>query len=157
MKVLALDLALRAGFAFGEAGSQPVSGVWTLPGFSDRERPLSLGGIYSSVRAIVAANEIEIVAIEAPLRLGGRSAHAERSLTMLSGAAQAGAVNGGAKRVDLVAPQTWRKAVLGNGFPDKPKDAAVQYCKLMKWRVTDHNQAEACCLFVHASAQAKLF
>lgn len=145
-----LDLAERTGWAVGRKGTFPLAGVWDTRGFSDRERAKTSASVYSAVFQLVRENKAEIVGIEAPLSLQGRSAHTQRSLTMLSGAAQAGAINGGAKIVLLVAPQTWREAVLGNGYPRNPKQAALDYCKMFKWGITDHNAADAACVLTWA-------
>lgn len=156
MMLLAVDPAQRCGYALGTKTGAPQAGVFDLYGFDDKNAPRSFAGIYSSVRALCAANRIEGFVIEAPLRLGGKSAHTERNLTMLSGAAQAAAINGGVKWVRVVAPTTWRKAVLGHGFPKNPKDAALEYCRMMKWNITDHNAGEAALMLVWAHGQAKL-
>lgn len=167
MRCAGLDPALSAGWAFGDSAERPNCGVWKLPGFSDVLRPRSLAGIYSSTMAMVRANGIEAIAIEAPQmnisRKNARgittptSSHGTRSLTMLSGAAQAGAHNGGAKYIWLVDPSVWRKAVLGNGYPSAPKAAAISYCwQVFKMRVTEEDAAEAVCLMAYAHGQSKL-
>ena len=157
MKILSIDGALRCGWAFGDKTGRPYFGTWDLPGFSDQKRAASFASAYSAVQAMVRANNIEGVVIEAPLHLGGRSSHGERCLTMLSGALQAGACNGGAKSIWMPAPNTWRKHVLGNGFPKHAKSAAIEYCKLvLKIAVTDDNIADALCLWQFGHGQARL-
>lgn len=154
--ILALDPAATCGFAFGDGKTLPHASIWQLPGFADADCDRSFGNIYSAVRGIVTENRIEGLMIESPLRLDGKSAHTERMLTMLSGAARAGAHNGGVKWIKSVAPTSWRKAVLGNGFPKNPKQAALEYCRLRGWRIDDHNAGEAACILVHAHDQAKI-
>lgn len=156
MKLLAVDPGSTSGWALGERTGVPMAGTWKLPGFDDKNRAKSFAGIYSSVYALCRGNGVEGFVIEAPLRLGGRSAHTERMLVMLSGAAQAGAFNGGVKWVEIVAPQTWRKKVLGNGFPKNPKRAAIEYCNLMRWNIIEHNAAEASCILVYGHGQTRL-
>ena len=153
IKILALDLAKKTGWAMNGKGPAPFVGTWDLPGFSDRDTPRSLASIYSAVREMVTANAIEIVAIEAPLILPGRSAHTERSLVMLCGAAIAGAINGGAKHIETVAPNSWRKVVLGNGRPDDPKGASLRYCASRGWKIEDHNASDAACVLVWAQSK----
>jgi len=155
MRCLGLDLSLHAGWAFGDKGQTPMAGTWTLPGFDDANLDRTMSSIESSVRAIVRAEGIERVAIEAPLMLKGKLAHGTRSLMMLSGAAGAGAWSGGARWIKRPAPNTWRKAVLGQGFPDKPKEAALAYCAMMGWKITEHDAAEAALLFHWASTQLR--
>lgn len=166
MKLLAIDPAKSTGWAFGESTGRPFSGIWKLPGFSDLDRPRAMALIYSSVRSHVSANGIEGVVIEAPVvgiqRENKRgiklptSRHGELSLTMLSGAAQAGAINGGAKHIWMPFPNEWRKAVLGNGYPENPKAAALNYCRLTGCPVTEHDAAEAICLLQYGHGQVKL-
>lgn len=167
MRILGLDLAENTGWSFGEKACQPHYGVFKLPGFSEHNLPRSCASLYSAVHSMVRANNIEGVVIEAPLQAVYRknkrgvttktSAHGTRVLTMISGAAQAGAINGGAKKLWMPEPTTWRKAVLGNGYPDKPKEAAFQYCKMvLRLTIADDNAAEACCLAEYGHGQAKL-
>lgn len=166
MKIAGLDLALATGWAHGERGATPSYGNFKLPGFDDANRARSCASLYAAVQFMVRENGIEGVVIEfpiAPKRKNKRGillpagAHGVRMLTMISGAAQAGAHSGGAKHFWMPEPSTWRKAVLGNGFPDKPKEAAFQYCKMvLGLRVEDDNAAEACCLVEFGHAQARL-
>lgn len=167
MKILGLDLALSTGWAQGERGAQTHYGVFKLPGFSDHLLPRSCASLYSAVQTMVRANNIEGVVIEAPLQAIFRknkrgietnsSSHGIRALTMISGAAQAGAINGGAKHIWMPEPRAWRKAVLGNGSPEKPKEAAFQYCKtVLKLNPQDDNAAEAICLVSYGLGQEKL-
>lgn len=167
MRILALDIAGRCGFAFGGPQDRPHCGAIDLPGLDDKNRIRSMGGLYSSVLAMVKANGIEGVVIEAPLigimKKNKRdvwtptSAHGDRVLTMLSGAAQAAVSNAGAKLIGMPSPQSWRAAVLGNGRPKDPKGAALNYCRLvLKLNLTDHNAAEAGCLWAWGVGQARL-
>jgi hypothetical protein len=166
MNLLAVDPALNTGWAFGPKTGTPHAGVWRLPGFDEQHSAQSFGSAYAAVRCVVAANKIEGVIIEPPMIgiskknkrgiITPTSHHGDRMLTMLSGAIQAGAINGGAKWVKLPPPNTWRAAVLGNGYPKDPKAAALEYCRLMKWCIEDHNAAEAACMLVWGHGQALL-
>lgn len=166
MKIMALDISQKTGFSFGERHDRPHCGTIDLPGLDDKNLARSCGGLYSSVMAMVRANKIEGVVIEAPLigisKKNKRgiytptSAHGDRVLTMLSGAAQAAISNGGAKFLGMPGPQTWRAAVLGNGRPTNPKSAALEYCRLvLKLNLDDHNAAEAACILQWAFGQEK--
>jgi hypothetical protein len=156
LRILALDLALETGWAFGDDIASAHAGVWLLPGYSDTNIDRTLGSIYSSVNTICRANQIGIVIIEAALRglkrtnkrgiTTASSAHGDRCLTMLNGAARAGAANAGVRTFDNPAPNTWRKAVLGNGFPKDPKAEAVEYCRRNGRTIPNHNAAEAVCI-----------
>lgn len=159
MKILALDPGGAVmGFAIGARTGAPVAGTISLRGFKDGERIFTFASAYSAVRALVQANSIETVVLEAPLHIGGKSAHTERMLMMLSGAIQAACANGGVKEIFMPAPSTWRAAVYGKGqgFPDDPKAKALEYCGLMKWAVPDHNAGEAACMCVYGHGQTRL-
>lgn len=167
-RLMGLDLAESTGFAFGNRTERPYFGVFQLPGFASVDKQVaSMASLYTAVHSMVAANKIEGVAIEAPLmgitKKNKRgipvpvSHHGTKMLVMLSGVAQAAAKNGGAKIVWLPEVSSWRKAVLGNGFPSDPKGAALQYCRLvLKLKVEDHNAAEGLCVWCWAHGQAKL-
>lgn len=166
MKALALDLALETGWAFGDSIASAHSGLWRLPGYSDDKIDATLGSIYSAVNTICRGNEITLLIIEAALRGVKKknardvwtptSAHGDRCLTMLNAAARAGAANGGVRKVMVVAPCTWRKSVLGNGFPKNPKDKAMDYCRMIGRRPEEHNEAEALCMLQHALGNQNL-
>lgn len=155
MNVLALDIATVTGWAWGGERSKPIAGIWRLPGLDDKNRARSMGGIYSSVMVTVRENKIDGVCIEHP-GAGRNSAHTQLSLTMLIGAAQAGAVNAGATILAMPHPNSWRKQVLGKGNPKNPKLAAMDYCRLHGWQVEDHNAAEAICIWQWAHGQTSL-
>lgn len=154
--MLSLDLALETGWAFGDDIASAHVGTWKLPGYGDTVIDRTLGSIYSAVNTICRGNQIEGVIIEAALRgiqkknsrgiTTPTSAHGDRVLTMVNGAARAGAANAGVKIFLFPGPSTWRKAVLGHGFPDKPKEAAVTHCHRIGRKIANHNSAEALCM-----------
>ncbi len=127
----------------------------------------ALGSLYGGILALVRENNIEVGAIENPMpnirRQNSRgiitdSSHRSRDvLLMMFGVALAAMRNGGCKTIYRIDPATWRKAVLGNGYPQDPKRAAVDYCRLVfKCDVPNHNAAEAVCIWQWALGQAKL-
>ena len=166
MRIIGLDLALATGYAWGDRGVRPIYGNFNLHGFDEANRARICAALYAAVQSIVRENGIEGAVIEfpiAPKRKNSRGvllpagAHGVRMLTMISGAAQAGAYSGGCRHFWMPEPATWRKAVLGNGFPEKPKDEAFKYCKMvLRLNVQDHTAAEACCLVEYGHAQARL-
>lgn len=167
MNILGLDLARKTGFAHSDNHAKPTWGSFELPGFDDLSLQKTMGSIYAAVISLVRENEIEGVVLEAPLtgvyRKNSRgistptSTHGTRVLTMLSGAAQAGAYNGGAKTFWIPEPHHWRKQVLGIGFPENPKASARRYCQMVfQIDVHDDDAAEAVCLLSFGHAQAKL-
>lgn len=162
----AYDLANNSGWAFGDGKTAPTSGHIELYGFNTTENlARSLGSIDTFVFSMVRANGIDVVLPEAALRgvfrKGKRgfatsaSSHGDRVLTMLSGAAIAGAARAGAMILEPVAPTTWRKGVFGNGKPKDPKTQAWEYCRLMGWKVETEDEAEACCILVYAHGRVK--
>ena len=115
MIVLACDLARSSGFAHGEAGHRPVSGVWTL-------RPEGQGDMWDQPRAL-ALNLLDIarkrgrpdlIAVEQPMDPASRAGdgRAVASQHLLHGALYAYA---GAAGIDIVraAPATIRKHLCG--------------------------------------------
>lgn len=166
MRLLALDLALKTGWAWGDNLSQAHAGTWTLPGYSDDKIDRTLGGIYSAVFHVVRANQIEGALIEAALRTIKKqnnrgiwtptSAHGDRCLTMLNGAARAAVSNAGAKILECPAPNTWRASVLGIAYPKEPKAAAIEYCRRNGLGITDHDAAEAACILQHGLGKQTL-
>jgi hypothetical protein len=156
LRLAAFDLAENTGWAAGDNFVTAQAGLWRLPGYGDDKIDRTLASLYSAVNATCRAHKIEGVLIEAALRTIKKknsrgiwtptSAHGDRCLTMLQGAARAGAANAGAKIMDCPAPNTWRAAVLGHGFPKDPKAEALQYCRRLGHPVDDHNTAEALCI-----------
>lgn len=169
MRILGADLGTLTGWGCGLGSGDYRFGSFHLSGLDDANRPKSLSAVYSTLQSLVRNHNADGVVIEAPLSGGvtkvnkrgirtGTSAHGIQVLTMLSGAAQAGAYSGGARHFWFPYPNVWRKAVLGNGYPEKPKEAALRYCRLvLKLDLQDHNIAEALCLAQYGHGQAKLF
>jgi Holliday junction resolvasome RuvABC endonuclease subunit len=153
LRILALDLAVTTGWAFGDNLASAHVGTWRLPGYADERIQQTLGSIYSAVNTICRGNMIEAVIIEAALRTIKKknsrdvwtptSAHGDRCLTMLNGAARAGAANAGVKQFEFPAPNTWRAAVYGEGYPKNPKAHALEYCRRNGRDIKEHDAAEA--------------
>lgn len=139
-----LDIARSCGYAAGpdSAPAPDQVGVWRLPAFDDETFPRACGGLYAAVNQLVKVRGITYMAIEAALMIDRKSAHTERCLMKLNGAAIAGAANAGAT-VGIVAPDTWRKAFLGHGYPPDPKDACIKMWKSLGVIIDQHDAAEA--------------
>lgn len=166
MNILAIDPGLVMGFAYGPA-TGPVCGVLKLPGFDDENRARSFAGAHAAVQSMIRVHDIKGVVIEAPLMEVWRknkrgietptSNHGVRMHHMLSGVLQAAVINGGAVLLGMPEPKTWRKAVLGNGYPADAKAAAIQYCRIaLNLILESHDAAEAACLWAWGVGQAKL-
>lgn len=163
---LALDLSANTGWALGDDVSRARAGVWRLGGYVDDRIDRTMAGLYSAVNSTCRENSIDTVIIETALRGLKRtnkrgittptSAHGDRCLTMLNGVARAAAMNGGARRIVHLAPNTWRASVLGNGYPKDPKGEAILYCSRVGNPQPDHNAAEALCMLQHILAEAGL-
>lgn len=167
-RCLGLDVATKCGFAYGDLTGRPCYGVFKLPELGAGESDaIALASLYMGIITLVRENQIEVCAIEAPTpnikRKNKRgietfsSFRTRDSLLMMFGVAMAAVRGGGCKKIFVIAPSTWRKAVLGNGFPEKPKQAAIDYARLVfRVDLKDDNMADAIGLWVWATGQSKL-
>lgn len=156
MNGLALDLAGVTGWAVGDNLATARIGIWKLPGYSDDCIDRTLASIYSAVNGTCRENDVGYLILEAALRGVQRtnkrgittpsSSHGDRCLTMLNGAARAGASNAGVKIIKVIGPSTWRARIFGNGYPTDPKGTAVAYMKRNGRDIADHNACEAGCM-----------
>lgn len=165
---MGLDVSSNCGWAHGDLVGSPSYGVFTLSelGAGDKDAR-ALGGLYSGVLTLTRENAIEIAAIEEPVpnieRTNKRgittlsSNRSRDSLLMMFGVALAAVRNGGCKKIYIVRPASWRKQVLGNGYPQNPKQAMIDYCRLVfKVDLRDDNIADAIGVWQFALGQAKL-
>jgi len=148
--LLALDIAQASGWALGGVNDgAPRTGVWLLHGLDDWGLDRSLATLHETVREFCRCHAVEIVAIEAPMMLQGRSAHTALGLISLVAVARAAAQRHGA-RLRLVHVQTVRKHFVGSGRPDNPKQAVMDRCRLLGWAFEDDNAADAAALWAYA-------
>lgn len=143
--LIAFDLSTtKTGFAFGSPrDSAPACGAWKLPGADDDVFDRTLSTLAESVGALCRTVKPQWAVIEKPLVISNRSAHTMVALMQLTGAARAAAARAGC-RIRLIPPQTVRKHFVGNGFPENPKQAVMDRCRMLRWDVEDDNAADAC-------------
>lgn len=147
---MALDIAGLCGWALGgPANGAPRTGTWQLHGLDDWGLDRSLATLHETVREFCRCHSVEIVAIEAPMMLQGRSAHTALALISLVAVARAAAQRHGAQ-LRLVHVQTVRKFFVGQGRPDNPKQAVMERCRLLNWAFEDDNAADAAALWAYA-------
>lgn len=168
MRCIGLDVSSNTGWAHGDLTGKPAYGVFKLPelGAGDKDAR-ALGGLYGSILSLVRENAIEVAAIEEPVpnieRTNKRgittlsSNRSRDSLLMMFGTALAAVRNGGCRKIYIVRPASWRKQVLGNGYPQNPKQAMLDYCRIVfKVDLRDDNIADAMGIWQFALGQAKL-
>lgn len=134
---------------FGLAIGGPNDGkprAWTikLPGADDHVFDRCLGSVYETISTTCRSFCVEIVAIEAPLiqKMQGSNAHTLAALVEVSGVIRAAAQRAGCKTL-RIGSSTVRKMFVGRGFPDDPKQAVMQRCRLLGWDFSDDNAADA--------------
>ena len=145
--VLALDLALRVGWAFGlDADAAPHCGVWVLPSAADLGRRYAALG--NELADALALHQPRLVLMEAPLVRQDNSA---RLLLGLAAHVESTCYRWGVECREAHSA-TVRKAVLGRGtFPKGTAKAAVlAFCTEQGWPVPDDNAADACLVWAYA-------
>jgi RNase H-fold protein (predicted Holliday junction resolvase) len=110
VNLLGLDLGTRKlGFAIGDPDSSPKSGVMALPGADEHVFPRTLSVAADTVLSLCKIIRATHAVIEAPIIIGGRSAHTMIALMQLTGAVRAAIYRAGCTVELLVPPQTVRK------------------------------------------------
>lgn len=167
MRVLALDLATKTGFANGVAGSKPRSGVKRLKdGGDDPERGFRKLGIW--LRDEFSFEKPDLVMIEAPLPVGSMidwDGGEDKKPKFRSNPGTIYFLNGLVAVVHgicgpygimcrQVGVQKVRKHFLGLARPADPKRAVIERCHLLGLMAKDQrddNQADACALWTFAA------
>lgn len=143
--LLALDLSLTTGAAWGIPGRPPRSAVWKFPsGKENLDR--AMVSLREMTMALCKFEKVEIVCIEASMKVID-SEHSEYSafcLTSLQAVAREASKRHGAA-VHLVDCQKWRRHFIGSGnlAGHIAKQRAMERCKLLGYPFQDHNAAEA--------------
>jgi hypothetical protein len=156
--LLALDLSsVATGFAFGDGSyTAPKVGVWRLPGAADDVFDRTLSVLGESILQLCRVIKATRVAIEAPIIAYGsqknRSAHTAATMLLLTGVARGAAYTATKRNAALVASSTVRKHFVGHGFPDNPKKAVMDRCRLLGWQIDSHDAADAAALFAYDMA-----
>lgn len=145
--IIALDINSKStGVAFGDADSPaPRCTTWLPGGCADDDALIrACAGLYNSITELSKIVHPSIIVIEAPLNIPDRDPNTGRALLSLAFVAATAAQNVGARPV-LGHVATWRKHFIGRGnLPGKEaKAAAIERCRILKWQVKGHDEAEA--------------
>lgn len=158
MRVLALDLSTKVGFAVDapDGSARPRTGVWKLPIVAADDYGTMGLALQQWLRGLVGMTGAEMLAYEAPLvRAGGAfngaftNAHTVRIQLGFTMAAQIVAAE---RRLPVVAAavQTIRKHFCGHGHAKKP--AVMERCRVLGWEIADHNAADAAAVWSWAKS-----
>lgn len=107
--ILALDLGIKSGWAYGIPGEQPRYGLWNLGAENSLGRRNSI--LMNFIADFCTVSRPELIIFESPIAKMQTSA---RSLIYLAGATETAAEEEGVP-VKEELPQTARKLVLGRG------------------------------------------
>lgn len=151
--ILGIDPATSSGFALGVAGTNPQLQTrrWAIPGDTIADR---CGRAANYIESVIAEFAIDLVAIEAPPNMGGRTTWATTEILQRL----YGVFTGAARRHGLelleVTPSTWRKTFLGTGNGNleraDAKRAVLVQCRRLGWLAPDDNAADAAGIWFHA-------
>lgn len=161
MFILALDLGVHTGFAFGSTGGKPSSSAIFLKDASDH-RSVACGNLIAWLDKKLREQEPALVVREAPLPLQafsnlGNGATNVRMTHSLHGIVEGMCVRFGI-RTKEVADSTVRKHFIGKarcGTREETKAAVVQRAQLLGYmpkNSTNDNRADACALWDYAAA-----
>jgi hypothetical protein len=157
--ILALDLATTTGVALGAPGAAPTA--WSVNlGSGDHAR--RYGRLLALTTKLLHENDCDVLAYEAPI--GGPKASAY--LIGLAAIVQAAAAARGNITLVKCDLGSVRKSFLGRalrkadfpGMSDAAAKAAMKgvvmhRCKILGWKVSDHDAADACACWDYARAQ----
>jgi hypothetical protein len=153
MKVLALDIATRTGWAVGEPGATPVSGSirFANPG---AEHEVIFAEALKWVSATIKDHRPDVVVWEAPLVPGFKKGKTNANTTRLLYGLPA--VIGAVARLlcvpDIreVEARTVRKFFIGRNPPRAlAKKLTKQRCRDVGWQPSDDNEADALAIWAH--------
>lgn len=155
MRLLALDLATRLGFAYGDsARGNPVAGWHQLPRTGD-DIGAYAAAYHDWLRGMVAEAQPEMITFEEPIptqagrttqttaiKLTGLCWHTEFFAKMKN------------IRCTQVHGNTWKKALTGSGKANKRMNPypVLTACRQRGWDVTDDNAADACGVWYYAAS-----
>ena len=145
---LALDLATRAGWAFGAGDGRPFRfGTWVLPSGA-RDPAETWAGLMEALTDIFAVMQPTDVVIEAPL-LAQASNSSQNTAVLLMGLASTARLFCYWRDIQpvLSRPGDVRKALCGNYYAKKPE--IVSWCRARGYDVVDDNAADALLLLHH--------
>ncbi len=153
MSTLALDLATRAGWAFGSPGSRPVAGSIELPRGGG---PGQLGAVNAALadalRDLLTLHEPARIVFEAPaMHMAGRSPHTARLLIYLAGVTELIAYRWEIPCFEAQVKTVRSKLGIRKQEGDRDFKAAVmRWCRAQGHEPRDDNQADALALLAYS-------
>lgn len=161
MRIFALDLGVRAGYAIGDAGARPDSGTVTLKNF-DEHRAVAFSNLICFLNESWTADRPALVVKEAMLPLQafktlGNAEHTIRMTAGLHAVVEAMCVRHGI-HFEEVADSTARKHFIGRARMGARKDtkaAVIQRCHVLGYMARtckDDNRADALATWDWAAA-----
>lgn len=153
LPLVALDVSPKAVGVFGPS----LCGfTWRPP---SRDLPVGYTGFafQKFLYRFAEENGVEMYVYEAP-HVGGSGGGIimnENTTIALIGMAFSVEVIGASLRIPVKRGHvgTWRKHFLGHGRPENPKQAALDRCRLLGWKVDGVDAAEAAGLFAWAKGK----
>lgn len=154
-----MDIATSCGWAIGRVGERPRWGTWVLKA-PEAEQIRAAKNLAIHLRDMFVLERPDLIVYEAAMNPAQklRQGDAVRSVTLpwqLIGAAGAIA---GAYGIRIIAAnvQTVRKAVLGNGRPENPKQVAAEHCKRLGFNISNFDEADAVVMWIYQSSLERL-
>lgn len=160
MRILALDIATRSGWAAGEgADNAPAFGTLVLPA---SVTPGDYGRRFAAFRRgmvrLIAEHSPRCIWFEAPLTFGGDTN--QHTMRMLIGLAAICEEVAETYEIECVEAnnQAIRKHFIGTarGNREELKAGVMRRCHEMGWDVCDDNQGDACALFDYARHRLRI-
>lgn len=144
MRVLALDLATRTGWAKGAAASRPLSGVIRLPSTGD-----NVGAFLAAWEQHLAGllHDVDLAVFEAPLLPRTTSFKTVTKLHSLAGLTELVCLKAGVQ-VRSAMNNRVKKAWVGHGRAEKP--AMIARAKALGFQPQDDNHADALAIWFYA-------
>jgi hypothetical protein len=166
MRQLSLDPATWTGFAFGEHGTKPFSGLIKLPG--DMSRAGKATVLEGRVRDLISGNRVEHVVLEDVYAMTGKafSMDQQKLLHSFRCAIEMACFKCGLtdQHMTFVMPGAWRKtfgisevpAIVRRGKKGNVrkwlKQAAIERCHELGWPVDNDNEADALGLWAYGES-----
>lgn len=157
MKILALDLSSKSGWALGSPLDKPSSGVWDLRGDGKPDHGRYLSALAGAIERTILSHRPDLVIMEAPMKAQARAAVAKkrgvperdsttRLLHNLCGVVEMICFEQRV-RCEEEEVRTVRQAVLGCQPKGDPKVAVMSFCRMLGWAPADDNAGDALVLW----------
>jgi len=149
VRIMALDLSTRVGWAVGVPGERPRYGTWMLPSMADNGR--CGAALVAALEDAITVHAPTHIVAEAPLPLPAQNHAATARLQF--GLAWTVAMVGYWRDVQTreCSVDKARMGILGRcrfaGHRDEAKRVVMGWCEKQGWPVDDDNMADACLLW----------